>query len=798
MKLPELLCPAGDETALRAAVDNGADAVYLGYSRFGARATAANFDAEGLKRAVEYAHLYHARVHVTVNTLVKQQELEGVCEALETIALSGADAVIVQDLGVAELVRRQFPMLALHASTQMALSNATDARFAIGNGFRRVVLARECSLDDIRRVAETGIETEVFAHGALCTAVSGRCLMSSMAGGRSGNRGRCAQPCRQLFTLGDMRGALLSLKDLCLIDDLPALCEAGVASLKLEGRLKSAEYVAVVASVYRRALDDIKAGRAGEHSAQARDELRQIFNRGGFTRGHATGAQDAALCSVKRVSHEGVRLGTVASIKNSFANVALELALNDGDSLQLRGRQDMELRYSGPDMQAGQTARVRLRPGEAADTGSDVFRLSDAKQLARARTHAPKPIFTTMKAVFEPDEPMRLTLSDSESSVTVTGDIVQRAISRESTPQDARKQLGKLGGTPFALACDSDLTITLSPSLFLPVGALNALRRDAVDKLISARVNAFASSGRDVGATTPPCAASVQYSSHINSDTLAVIYHDPELTRPLQAVGATFCIWEPLEFRPKQFEDRLSLLADGTWLQLPQQLSESALQSIAQAVRRHASKLGGVVLGSIGQLALDLKLPTLAGQGVPVTNREAVRALMHTPISGFMLWPEWTKTELADMLPCELPALMKVYGREQLMLLNHCPARTMRDMDTGREQCALCTEQDMACGLRNAELRDRLGYQCPLQRMRTPEGCVLRVLGALPTLINDDAARAKLGAGALLHFTTETMDEQLTITKAFAVIQNGKQTESATAFLTSIRSTFGHWRRGVD
>ena len=247
--LPELLCPAGDEAALRAAIDCGANAVYLGYKAFGARASAVNFDDEALERAVSYAHLYHARVHVTVNTLIKPSELSGVHQALSAIDAAGADAVIVQDQGVAAMVRRDFPRLQLHASTQMALCNAEGARMAQRLGFDRVVLARECSLEEIRRVCQTGIETEVFAHGALCTAVSGRCLMSSMAGGRSGNRGRCAQPCRQQFRLGGENGPLLSLRDLCTLDDLPALCDAGVASLKIEGRLKRAEYVAVVTSV---------------------------------------------------------------------------------------------------------------------------------------------------------------------------------------------------------------------------------------------------------------------------------------------------------------------------------------------------------------------------------------------------------------------------------------------------------------------------------------------------------------------------------------------------------------------
>lgn len=192
--LPELLCPAGDEASLRAAVDNGADAVYLGYKTFGARASAANFDDEALENAVRYAHLYHARVQVTVNTLVKPAEMPAVYRALEAIARAGADAVIVQDVGVAALVREHFPTLALHTSTQMGVCNAAGAEMAKSLGYSCVVLARECSLEDIRRIVATGVDTEIFGHGALCTAVSGRCLMSSLSGGRSGNRGAARSP----------------------------------------------------------------------------------------------------------------------------------------------------------------------------------------------------------------------------------------------------------------------------------------------------------------------------------------------------------------------------------------------------------------------------------------------------------------------------------------------------------------------------------------------------------------------------------------------------------------------------
>lgn len=797
--LPELLCPAGDEAALRAAVDNGADAVYLGYTAFGARASAVNFDGEALESAVRYAHLYHARVYVTVNTLVKPAEMPAVREALLAIAKAGADAVIVQDLGVARLVREAFPTLSLHASTQMAICNASGAEAARGFGFSRVVLARECSLQDIRRVAETGVETEVFAHGALCTAVSGRCLMSSMSGGRSGNRGRCAQPCRQCFQLAGQSGPLLSQRDLCLLDDLPALCEAGVASLKLEGRLKSAEYVSVVASVYRRALDGVANGSFQPGDAARRDRLLQIYNRGGFTRGHAMGDEDAALITPSRVSHEGLPIGEIISVRGNLATLRLTRSLNDGDSLQLRGRTDIDLRYSGHDVPAGGTATLRLRPGIHAEAGMSVSRLSDARQLEAARAHQAKPIPVAMEARFAIGEPMRLSMSDGDTSVTVEGAAVEPAKSRATTVEDVRKQLEKLGNTPFALRDDADaLDIALEDGAFLSVGALNALRRSAAERLAKARIAAFGDRRPHEPhpfASALPCVSIASGAApHIGSDTLVVIFSELELADKLRDAGATMLVFSPRSFLPDALASSLDALPDQTWLRLPPQMTQSTLEAVLAVLRAHGAHLGGIMAESAGQLGLALPLPVLAGEGVPVTNREAMQTVLASGACGFSLWPEWTCAEQRGLLPLALPALLKVYGRETLMLLNHCPERVRRGLSHDRADCALCTREDMACGQASPAMTDRKGYRFPIARTRFPEGCELSVLGALATdLRGFDSDRRALGAGMLLHFTNETPAEQLSLTRGFASLLR-----EGTPFPSDTQTTSGHWMRGVE
>ena len=793
--LPELLCPAGDEAALRAAVDCGANAVYLGYRAFGARASAVNFDGEALEAAVRYAHLYHVRVHVTVNTLVKPGEIQDLRAALGEIAASGADAVIVQDLGVAALVRQEFPSLAMHASTQMAICNAEGARLARLLGFSRVVLARECALEDVREVAATGIETEVFVHGALCTAVSGRCLMSSMSGGRSGNRGRCAQPCRQGFRMDGMRGPLLSLRDLCLLDDLPALCALGVRSLKVEGRLKSPEYVAVVTSVYRRALDAVARGDFRPDPAQ-REQLLQIYNRGGFTRGHILGAEDADLVTPYRVSHEGLPLGKVVAVRGRLAALHVDRALHDGDSLQLRGAgESCDLRYSGPDVPAGGTASLRLRPDTEAKPGMRVARLADACQLAKARAHAPRPIPVSMTARFAFGRPMTLALTDGEVSVTATGPVVEAARSRASTEADAHRQLDKLGGTPFALDEQSGLQSVLDEGIFLPVSALNALRRDAVERLIQARTEAFASAGRPLGHDALPAApARPQPDSPIGPDTLAVIFSDPSLAGELSRAGATFVCFAPRTFTPEALARDLPGLPRGTWLRLPPQMTQRTQNACLAVIRVHADRLGGLMAESVAQLGLPIPLPVLAGEGVPATNPMGLETVRTLGACGFVLWPEWTFPEQKSLTPLPLPALLKVYGRETLMLLNHCPERVRRGLSRGRVDCALCADEAMVCAKADPTLTDRLGYRFPLTRTRFPEGCELSVLGALPTdLRARDADRRALGAGMLLHFTIESAGEQLFLTRAYAALLSGAPCGPA-----GFETTLGHWARGVE
>jgi putative protease len=333
-ELPELLAPAGDMSCLYAAVEGGADAVYVGGKRFGARAFAKNFDMDELSRAVNYCHLHGVKLYVTLNTLIEDLELSEAVEYAAELYRIGVDALIVCDLGVVSAIRRHVPDLELHASTQMSIHNTDGVHAAHSLGVSRAVVARELSLANIKSVVENSpCEIEVFLHGALCVCHSGQCLFSSMVGGRSGNRGECAQPCRLPFNNGKY---ILSLRDLSLAEHIPDLIESGVASLKIEGRMKSPDYVYAVTSVYRRLLDEHRSANNDENS-----RLRRAFSRGGFTDGYFTEKLDKNMTGIrseedKRQSREDSGREFLPMKRAVKANVLMklgqpcEMTLTDG------------------------------------------------------------------------------------------------------------------------------------------------------------------------------------------------------------------------------------------------------------------------------------------------------------------------------------------------------------------------------------------------------------------------------------------------------------------------------------
>lgn len=769
----ENLAPAGNWDALRSAVAAGADAVYLGYAAYSARAGAGNFDEQQLRDAVRFAHLHHVRVHVTVNTLIKDGEMAGVVDVLRLLNEIRVDAVLVQDLGVLRMARRCFPDLPIHASTQMAIHNATGVRFCRNQGMTRAVLARECSAAEIALAAKEGIEIEVFGHGAQCVAVSGECLFSSVVGGRSGNRGRCAQPCRLLYTYRGKTAAWLSPRDVCMRDDLPELNKAGVASIKLEGRLKRPEYVATIANSYRNAIDAMDNGHFRKADENEITGLRQIFSRGGFMRGYAMGAEDAGVIDPARVSHGGVKIGRVEFAAGNMARVRLERSLDDGDGLQIRTAQgDAELIYAGHDTEAGQIAVVRLRPDIRTKAGDEVYRLTSEKQLQWARSLVIPAIPADMALIAYPGKPLALTMTDGESSVTVTGDTAAPAQSRAMSEEDARRSLGKLSDTPFSLR-----TLTVQTAgAFVPVSALNQLRREACQQLAEARIAAFT---RKAGREEP--ADELIYPDLPDAPSMAIVRTREQADAMQGAVD--LLVWYPEDFRADALESGLRAMPDGVWLQLPTVCEEKTLDLLCAFVQKNAGKLGGIVLGSVGQLGRTWNVPMGAGSGIPVMNRRAAQFLLEQGCRFVTASSELSGAELRTLMQNHPPVVVPAYGREQLMLLHHCPARTYLGLTKGHAACRMC-DQHSPDALAGQTLTDRRGTVYPLLRQRLPEGCLVRLMNALPT--NNIRRVRQAGYAPMMLLTTENAQEAADV----RAVMDGEMRE--------LEGTSNHWNRPVE
>ena len=484
---PELLVPAGSIEPLIAAVENGADAVYVGGRLFNARMNAGNFDDERMLQALDYAHARGVKVFVTMNTLIFDEEMEEAVEYAGFLYRAGVDALIVQDLGLGKRIHEELPDFPLHLSTQGTACDGEAVALAKELGYERVVLSRELSLAEMEAACrDGGLDIEVFVHGALCICYSGQCQMSRFYGGRSGNRGACAQPCRLPYEGVDengkkISGHLLSPKDLCLVDRLGELIEAGVYSFKIEGRMKSPEYVAVVTRIYRKYIDEYMEKGSYHVTPEDRRELQQIFNRGGFTSGYLNGNPGEKLMSPVIPKNQGIRIGTVKSVKpgSTLVDVSCDILPDMGDGIEIR-----------PERKAGKAVSTIISYRK--ESGKDVLRIGDFKEPVQVgdarRIGRRRGIHLTLTCF---DNVLRLTgttipetgdLWDSQAkkSVVVEAGPFETDAERATPKERYENALQKTGNTPFeveSLRFRGDFDIRVKAS------EINALRRECLAKL---------------------------------------------------------------------------------------------------------------------------------------------------------------------------------------------------------------------------------------------------------------------------------------------------------------------------
>ncbi len=784
----ELLAPAGTHESLVAAVQNGANAVYLGAQALNARAGAGNFSADELCRAADYAHERGVKIHVTVNTMVKQRELNILDEVAAQLARAGVDAAIVQDFGVAARLRERLPSLPLHASTQMAIHNVQGVRACGMLGMKRVVLAREMTYEEIARCAGAGLETEAFVHGALCVACSGQCLMSSMVGGRSGNRGQCAQPCRLPWRLeGAVRGAgyLLSTRDLQSLPGLAALREAGVSSLKIEGRLKRPEYVAVVTRVYREALDLLETYDEYEPDEEALRELKQIFNRGGFTQGYGPGVVDRELMFALRPNNAGVEIGRVKG-----GRVRLDAEVDTGDLIALRGRDGTDIPVKGISGMAGQTVSASL-PRETAD-GAILYRLTSEKQLREAREsmngeHRREYIAGRLSA--HVGEPLRFMAADGEGSVVREGCVVERATGKPADASRVRAQMLKTGGTPYELI---DLSLDLDGDAFLPVSALNDLRRQTLQEMSRQRIAAR----RGCAEQLTPGVDLPDDEPDAGQTSLSVQGASLETLEKARAWGADRLVFSP-EDCTREGLDSLCPASPVT-LCLPMVTPEEALRNLNDWAWRHEALVEGVLIQNIGQLEMKWPGQIQAGEGLNLANRQALVQLRALGCEEYTPSVELNAQELREMDSHGGRRELVVYGRLALMQLRHCPIRARGN--GAHDACRRCDTAPESERVNAHELVDRKEVHFPLRRQKTPGGCVVRVMNSVPLCVIRRAEKLPRACGWRVILTDEPEEWAECVVRLHRMALDGGPVRESQEWqrLEEMRTTTGHYFRGVE
>lgn len=772
----ELLAPAGSREAFTAAVASGADAVYLGGRAFGARAYAANFSDEELAEVVRDAHLVGVSIFVTVNTLIDNEEVPALMDYLRHLYECGVDAAILQDVGAAAVARRVAPNLPLHASTQMTVHNLAGVEFMARQGFSRAILARELSMADIRHICRhSPIEIETFIHGALCISYSGQCLMSSMIGGRSGNRGRCAQPCRLPYTLVDAAGRdllsgqdageyLLSPKDFNTIEHIPELIEAGVRSFKIEGRMKRPEYVAVVVDSYRRAIDGYLADKANfVVPAQDEKDMAQVFNRG-FTTAYLFGKQGKNMMSDRRPNNRGVRIGRVTGYDagKKAATIKLDEPLGLGDVIEfwvkVGGRTSATVTTMKVNGQSAETAPAQATVVIPVDSpvrpGDRVFKTFDAKLMEKARgLVAGKASRVPVDAAVSVAEgqPLTITFSDEAGNRGrgQTAFLAEKALKRPLTVEVVAAQAGRLGTTAFILR---NLDCDIAGELMVPVSEINEARRQAVEELEKARLARYA---------RPPITASVDPAEFRPAGTprrgklrLSVNVDTYEKAVAAADNGADVIMFggESFAGRPVTADDYRQVVAMAKSrglaiiLGTPRLALEAQMPSLAADLELFRELAPDAVsVANPGTLQLVGKLPGLAIHGdwpLNVYNTPAIRFLAAQGLKCVTLSPElnFGQVEALAAEPVELECL--VHGYLTLMISEYCVLGAFRGgLHSGR-----CSRP---CLSGPHWLKDRLGETFRVMtdqycRMHLQNAKELSLLPHVPRLGRSGVARIRI------------------------------------------------------
>jgi len=735
---PELLAPAGDWNCAQAAIENGADAIYFGLDTgFNARARAKNFSLHDLDELAATLHRRGVKGYVTINTLVFADELRRLADVIARIATSGVDAILVQDLGVARLAREICPELEVHASTQMTMTSAETIAAACDLGLSRVVLARELSVDEIRKIAaNTEMPLETFIHGALCVAYSGQCLTSESLGGRSANRGQCAQACRLPYEmvvdghdrpLGDVR-YLLSPQDLAGYALIPELIDAGVCSLKIEGRLKTPEYVANITAHYRRAIDEAVAGRQPSMTAQDVRDMEMSFSRG-FTPGWLHGNDHKRLVPGTDSAKRGVVVGEVIATRGGRVTVRLDVPLRRGDGLAFdgdragghqQGGRVYGLRASAAEVEShpGAGAEVELEFGrDVIDTskialGARVWKSDDPalnRRLRRSFTSADpiRRVPISVEVTAHAGQPLRITATAGEVTAEVVSEApLEAARNRPATETSIAEQLGRLGGTPFELG---SMRCELVGGPMIPASVLNAARRDLVDQLLDRLsrppVRQVSHSALDRLLTRHQPAATAQ------PPALRVLCRSVEQVRAVTQLGIDRVYVDFADIREYREAVEIARAAGVPIFIASVRIQKPGEQGLFKVLTRHAAD--GYLVRNLAALDYFRQLgkPIVGDFSLNVVNPLTADWLLARGCEQVTASYDLNRDQLMDLVDAMPADRLEVVVHQHMPMfhMEHCVFCSVLSPGTNKTNCG------RPCDSHVVNLRDRVGMEHPLQ-----------------------------------------------------------------------------------
>ena len=693
----ELLSPVGDFECLKAAVQNGADAVYFGANLFSARAFAQNFDDDNLKRVIQYAKLRGVKTHLTLNTLIKEDEFENAFNLAKMAYEYGIDAIIVQDLGLANILINTFPDLEIHGSTQMTIHNLEGVQQLEKIGFKRAVLSRELSIDQIEYICKnSNIAIEIFAHGALCVSYSGQCLFSSMIGGRSGNRGKCAQPCRLPYELIDNnekvldKGYILSTRDLCSLELLPNLIKAGVSSLKIEGRMKSPEYVATVTRIYRKYInlaEKYLSGDVSEYIIDPNDkkDLMQVFNRGGFSTGHLSGKPNTDLVFKEKPNNMGLYLGKIIKFNASKGLVTAKLE-NDiaiGDSISFEKEPSKytisELMNKNTNIKTasvGQTVTFGRMKGNI-HVNDKIYKIS-SKSLGESalNSYNREYIKNKIDCTIDIKKGQNIKVTAHCAPFNLDIDFVYNYIplDAKNAPITREKVIDQFNKTVDTCFSFDKININLDDNIFMPVSVLNDIRRETISQIENKILDSF---NRSSTFELPKNNFGVNNKPNPNISVLLNILSTEFDYNNLANINNVYI---PLKyFSNDKYNNIISCLANkfNLYIYLPTILKNNYIETAKKIIQDATFKFNiyGVVISNISELSIipSSKLDIIGNFTLNLYNSYTAKELYNLNINTVTISPELDKDAIMNL--CNSTNINKeliVYGNIPVMTMNYC------------------------------------------------------------------------------------------------------------------------------